>query len=464
MSTLHRITLTGTFLACCVFGVLMLTFISSQSEGPLSRALGGVASTVTSIEDSWVQRTRGEGRRSELAWFTARREQKAYLQAPDRVLLGAYDSGLPQSLDGIGELETALDQRLPLIHFSVRPMRDVKEDQRQVVQRVLLSGRVEPRARGRSHPAQALHRSLEPRLRGTRHRRGHRSSDPRLPRAPPRAGRRATRPGGRPDPERRKAARRVPGRRPRRPGESDGAVRRLGRRLPRQLRLPVDRHHRPAAGTLRRPLHGGHRELVSRDRRLRQLPLGAHPHSTERQLGDRSGNRRRLRIAQTGITWSTSVGYQQPLIGSTTLTLNLEEFAGATVHRGLEGFGAHEYDSLTSCCTTAFAAVVAAYPPSLGSRQQGLGETLRLSHQTIRNAMNGLTLSPRTLRKIREELPELYREYGEAGRRELTRRDVPYDQCTPAEKVRRLTYGLTTEQSRRLVDVVEAMFPYNTRI
>jgi hypothetical protein len=45
------------------------------------------------------------------------RESTARLRSPDRILLGAYDSRIPVTLDGVGELETALRTTLPLIQI-----------------------------------------------------------------------------------------------------------------------------------------------------------------------------------------------------------------------------------------------------------------------------------------------------------------------------------------------------------
>jgi hypothetical protein len=74
---------------------------------------------VTSLEHGAREWLSGPGRRAELAWFDAYRTDPARLRHPDRVLLGAYDSGLPGSLDGFGMLERALGLTVPLVQVYV---------------------------------------------------------------------------------------------------------------------------------------------------------------------------------------------------------------------------------------------------------------------------------------------------------------------------------------------------------
>jgi hypothetical protein len=119
MSRLQRLTLTATGLASAVLGLLVLQSAGSTSRGPIGTSLDWLGSTVTSLEHGAREWLSGPGRRAELAWFDAYRTDPARLRHPDRVLLGAYDSGLPGSLDGFGMLERALGLTVPLVQVYV---------------------------------------------------------------------------------------------------------------------------------------------------------------------------------------------------------------------------------------------------------------------------------------------------------------------------------------------------------
>jgi hypothetical protein len=67
------------------------------------------------MEARAVNRVRGPGRARELAWLAAERTHADSLRNPSRLLLGAYDDGLPTTLEGVLALEHALGEPLPLI-------------------------------------------------------------------------------------------------------------------------------------------------------------------------------------------------------------------------------------------------------------------------------------------------------------------------------------------------------------
>ncbi|MEX2182029.1 MAG: glycosyl hydrolase [Gemmatimonadaceae bacterium] len=101
-----------------IAAVLLLTSLGTSTRGPLSGLIERIGAGVGAIEYA-ARRTlsRTGGRAAQLAAFAPYRTDADRLRRPDRVLLGAYESGLPATLEGVGELEGALGVPLPLIHF-----------------------------------------------------------------------------------------------------------------------------------------------------------------------------------------------------------------------------------------------------------------------------------------------------------------------------------------------------------
>jgi hypothetical protein len=98
-------------------GSVALTAVSSTSEGPVSGALDRLGSTFGSFEHAMRGRFQGPGRSAGLRWFESYRNDIEKLKRPDVILLGAYDSGIPGTLDGVLGLEHALGTILPLIQI-----------------------------------------------------------------------------------------------------------------------------------------------------------------------------------------------------------------------------------------------------------------------------------------------------------------------------------------------------------
>lgn len=117
MRARQRILVVAAILAGLVAGVALLTATSSDARGPLSSILERSASALGAIEHAVRRSLTGSGRADGLAWFEPKRERLEFLKNPDRVLFGAYDGGIPQTLDGIVELEDSLGTVFPLIHF-----------------------------------------------------------------------------------------------------------------------------------------------------------------------------------------------------------------------------------------------------------------------------------------------------------------------------------------------------------
>jgi hypothetical protein len=109
-----RIALTAAALAGCAAAVLGLTALGTRAEGPLTGALERAAGMVGVVEGRVARRVHGPGREARLAWFAPMRTA-ARLRRPERVLLGAYDQGLPASLQGVLDLENRLGTVLPLV-------------------------------------------------------------------------------------------------------------------------------------------------------------------------------------------------------------------------------------------------------------------------------------------------------------------------------------------------------------
>ena len=95
--------------------VFLLTAMSGAARGPLATGFDRIAAAVGSLENRARRQLRGPGRSADLAWLD--RSDIAALRNPPTVLLGAYDGNVPQSLDGVLTLETALGVKLPLIQI-----------------------------------------------------------------------------------------------------------------------------------------------------------------------------------------------------------------------------------------------------------------------------------------------------------------------------------------------------------
>jgi hypothetical protein len=104
-------------LCSAVLVIAILTSISSTSEGPLETTFDRLAAAVASIESRVRIRATGAGRSGQLAWFAGYRTNADRLRAPANILLGAYDSRLPETAEGLIEMERALDTTLPLVQI-----------------------------------------------------------------------------------------------------------------------------------------------------------------------------------------------------------------------------------------------------------------------------------------------------------------------------------------------------------
>jgi hypothetical protein len=111
-----RLVLVGSALAGSLALVLLLTAFSSESEGPIGLALDRVATAFGSIEHVVRARLRGSERSDQLRWLSPYRADAGRLRRPGVILLGAYDGGLPDTLDGVVQLERRIGATFPLVH------------------------------------------------------------------------------------------------------------------------------------------------------------------------------------------------------------------------------------------------------------------------------------------------------------------------------------------------------------
>lgn len=94
-----------------------LSALGSATEGPLSSALGWVGAMTGVAERHVRDRLEGPGRRAQMEPFAAYRASADRLRRPDITLLGAFDTDIPRTLDGVITLEQRLNTPLPLIQL-----------------------------------------------------------------------------------------------------------------------------------------------------------------------------------------------------------------------------------------------------------------------------------------------------------------------------------------------------------
>lgn len=117
MKRRYRIIFSTAMLTGGVLAVMALTSLSAGAEGPIAAGLDRIGTAVSTLEHRIQRRLSGPGRAAELAWFERYRRDPALLRRPDTVLLGAYDGGLPQTLEGVARLERSLGVSLPIVQI-----------------------------------------------------------------------------------------------------------------------------------------------------------------------------------------------------------------------------------------------------------------------------------------------------------------------------------------------------------
>jgi hypothetical protein len=115
MNRRQRIALVTAFVLCGALAVLGLAALSTATEGPLSSALGWLGAATGAVEHRIRDRLGGPARRETLEWLEPYRDDVARLRKPDIVLLGAYDGGIPRTLDGVLALESTITAPMALV-------------------------------------------------------------------------------------------------------------------------------------------------------------------------------------------------------------------------------------------------------------------------------------------------------------------------------------------------------------
>jgi hypothetical protein len=117
MKRRHRILVSLAVILGSTGLVMLLVLLGSAVEGPVGATLGRVGDAVRTIEARAAHHVRGPGRAHTLAWLAPLRTDASALRGPDRLLVGAYDSDLPRSLEGVLRVEQVLGTTLPLIQI-----------------------------------------------------------------------------------------------------------------------------------------------------------------------------------------------------------------------------------------------------------------------------------------------------------------------------------------------------------
>jgi hypothetical protein len=104
-------------LASAAAFVVAATALGSASEGPIGATIEALATIVRSMEHRVRERINGPGRRRNLEWFEPARAHPLRLRQPERLLLGAYEEKVPDSLEGVVALERMLGTTFPLVQI-----------------------------------------------------------------------------------------------------------------------------------------------------------------------------------------------------------------------------------------------------------------------------------------------------------------------------------------------------------
>ncbi|MGI8618117.1 MAG: glycoside hydrolase family 26 protein [Gemmatimonadaceae bacterium] len=111
-----RLLLVGAAIAGSAAFVSLLTLAGSVSEGPIGAALDRIGTVIGSMEHGIRGRLAGPGRSGDLLWFAPYRQDIERLKRPGAVLLGAYDSELSGTFEGVVEIERHIQTTFPLVH------------------------------------------------------------------------------------------------------------------------------------------------------------------------------------------------------------------------------------------------------------------------------------------------------------------------------------------------------------
>lgn len=117
MKRRHRLLIVAGIGAGASLGVWLLTSLGSATEGPLSSTLARIGAATAGLEQRMLQRIKGPGRRARLEWLAPIARDAERLRQPPRLLLGAYDSGIPGTLQGVLDLEDSLHTTFAVVQM-----------------------------------------------------------------------------------------------------------------------------------------------------------------------------------------------------------------------------------------------------------------------------------------------------------------------------------------------------------
>ncbi len=117
MTRRHRVALVTAAALGIALVIGALVSLGPSPHGPITNVLARVGSFVGLVESEIRRRVSGPGRSAALAWFEPYRLDANRLKQPNRIFLGAYDSQVTETLEGVIEIERSMQTTLPLIHF-----------------------------------------------------------------------------------------------------------------------------------------------------------------------------------------------------------------------------------------------------------------------------------------------------------------------------------------------------------
>lgn len=95
----------------------LLALAGKESKGPINNAFEAISEASVNIESKLLMEYRENSRRNELAWFSESQQSRKQLLHPSKLLLGAHDNDMSNSLKCIIDLEDTLNTSFPLIHI-----------------------------------------------------------------------------------------------------------------------------------------------------------------------------------------------------------------------------------------------------------------------------------------------------------------------------------------------------------
>ncbi|HUF69600.1 MAG TPA: glycosyl hydrolase [Longimicrobiales bacterium] len=117
MSTINRILVVSVALAAATGATVLLTYAGGHSQGPVAAILSRVGAGIGGAETAIVHMLRGNGRADDLSWLAPYHRDGGLLHETPALLVGAYDDGMPSTLEGVIELERSTGMTFPLLHL-----------------------------------------------------------------------------------------------------------------------------------------------------------------------------------------------------------------------------------------------------------------------------------------------------------------------------------------------------------